>query len=272
MLLFALLFRPRVAGRVPPLGFLLVWLALAVSSLSVLSLSVARAEAPLPELRGRVSDGARILSPKVAQALETELARYESETGHQFAFVSIETLDGAALEDFSMRLAEKWKLGDEKRDDGLILLVAKAERKMRIEVGYGLEGVIPDALGAQIIRNELRPAFQANDFDGGITRAFALLERAAEGEAIQAQGDKKKEGGRSLFRLLPLLIFALILRGMTSGGRGGRGFLAGAILGGLAGRSFGGRRGGFGGGGGGFGGGFGGGGGGFGGGGASGGW
>lgn len=266
--LFALL-SPRLLGRAFEL---FVWLGLSLAVLFAVPLRTARAEAALPELQGHVNDLARVLSPQAAQSLEARLAQYAKETGHQFAFVSIETLDGGALEDYSMRLAEKWKLGDKKRDDGLILLVVQAERKMRIEVGYGLEGAIPDALGAQIIRNELRPAFQANDFDGGVARAFSLLMRAAEGESLAPAADEK-QSAPGLARLLPLLLFALVFFAMAGGGGRGGPMIYGG-LGGL-GAGLGGRRGGFGGGfGGGLGGGrgFGGGGGRFGGGGASGGW
>lgn len=270
MSFLALLWRPQASRRVQPLGFFLLCLGLTLSSLIISTLGVARAEAPLPNLSGRVTDLARLLSPGAAQALESQLSEYERETGHQFAFVSIETLDGGAIEDFSIRLAEKWKLGDKKRDDGLLLLVAKTERKMRIEVGYGLEGAIPDALSAQIIRNELRPAFQAGDFDGGIARSFTLLQRAAQGEAIQVPDSKeKRQPGARIFQLLPIILFVLFFAAMAGGGRGRRrSMFYGGGLGGLGMGGLGGRGGGFGGGGGSFGGG----GGGFGGGGASGGW
>lgn len=260
---------PRPLGRALDL---FLWFGLSLALLFFGSLPAAHAEAQLPELKGHVNDLAGVLSQETAQRLEAELAQYAKDTGHQFAFLSIETLDGGALEDYSIRLAEKWKLGDKKRDDGLILLVVKADKKIRIEVGYGLEGAIPDATAAQIIRNELRPAFEANDFDGGITRAFALLMRAAEGEALALPGEEKQPAP-ALLRLLPLLIFALIFFAMARGGGGGGPMVYGG-MGGL-GAGLGGRRGGFGGGfGGGLGGGrgFGGGGGRFGGGGASGGW
>jgi len=240
--------------------------------------TVAEAAAPLPELRALVTDQAGMLSPEAAGRLEQTLRDYEKQTGHQFALLTIPTLDGDPIEDFGIRVAQQWKLGNAQRDDGLILIIAAQERKMRIEVGYGLEGPIPDALGARIVRHELVPAFRAGNFEAGITRAFELLMQAARGEAVRV-GPEKQPRDANWMRYLPLGLLALLfLMGSLGGGRGGRGggggsFLAGMALGALSGgrgRGFGG--GGFGGGGfggGGFGGG---GGGGFGGGGASGSW
>lgn len=223
-----------------------------------------RAEVPLPALDARVTDTARLLSPNAVRSLEERLAEYERTTGHQFAFVSIDSLDGAPIEDFSIRLVEKWKLGDKKRDDGLLLLVAKQERKMRIEVGYGLEGAVPDAVAAQVIRTELQPAFRAGDFDRGVLGAFDLLMKVAAGESLREEPAEVREAPSPWGRLVPVIVFivfALLMSG-GGGGRRGRGGWAGVgpALGGWGAGGFGGgrSRGGFGGwsgGGGGFGGG-----------------
>jgi len=242
----------------------------------------------LPALRAHVNDYAQILPPDRAAALEARLADYEARTQHQFALLTVDSLGGQDIETYSIHLAEKWKLGTKGKDDGLIVVIAKRDRKMRIEVGYGLEGVIPDAIASRIVREVLTPAFRDGDFAGGIDAAFALLIHAAgggaPGDGVTA-GAPRKASRKSLFGplILPLLIFFAL--SMLSGGRGGRsggmgaagGFLLGSMLGGRrggyggygGGGGFGGGGGGFGGGGGGFGGG---GGGGFGGGGASGGW
>ena len=250
-------------------------LGVLLAALVVTFSGVARAELAVPELKGHVTDQASLLSVSGREALEATLTSYERATGHQFAFLSMQSLDGAPIEDFSMRLAEKWKLGNEKRDDGLILIIAQQDRKVRIEVGYGLEGAVPDALAAKIIRHQLAPAFQKGDFEGGIDAAFSTLMKAAEGESVRVvpadeRGQRKGSLLKPLFWLFALLIIFLMNRGTGRGGGGGLGaFAAGAALGSLGGRRYGG--GGFGGGG--FGGGFGGGGGGgFGGGGSSGGW
>lgn len=221
----------------------------------------------LPSLEARVTDTAAVLSANTRTQLEERLAGYEQKTGHQFAFVSIHSLEGDPIEDFSIRLAEKWRLGDENRDDGLILLVAKADRKMRIEVGYGLEGAVPDALAAQIIRHQLQPAFRRGDFDGGVTTAFSTLMKAAEGEAVSVEAPPPSPSMPGPFDgFLGFAIWLTIVLGFTSllrfGLRGspgsgtGRGYYGGIGGGGFGGGgSFGGGGGGFGGGGGGFGGG-----------------
>src|SRR5690606_23361020 len=106
---------------------------------------------------GRVVDRASLLSGDEARALEKRLAEFESATGHQFALLTVPSLEGDSIEDFSMRVVEAWKLGAARRDDGLLLLVVPKDKTMRIEVGYGLEGAIPDALAGRIIRHTLAP-------------------------------------------------------------------------------------------------------------------
>lgn len=229
--------------------------------------AVARTE--VPKLETPVTDTAGLLSPTVVQELRTQLLAYQERTGHQFAFLSVQNLDGTTIEDLGQEAGKVWRLGDAKRDDGLVLLVAKAERAVRIEVGYGLEGAIPDAVAARIIRQTIVPAFRQGAFDQGVRSGFEQLMRAAEGEALAAEKPAKAAPKAGWIRLLPLLIIVVLyLFGSMSGPRGGRRGLGG--MGGLGGFPLGG---GFGGGrsGGGFGG-FSGGGGGFGGGGASGRW
>ncbi len=239
----------------------------------------------VPPLRAHVNDEARLLSAAAAQKLEQKLASYEQRTQQQFALLTIDTLDGDSLEDFSMRVVEAWKLGQKGKDDGLLLLIVPKDRKLRIEVGYGLEGDITDAFSARVVRNVLTPAMRADKAEQGIAQAFDVLMQKASGEAVPeaAVAPPRRSGKKPLGMLvmsgLVLLFFFLpfFLPMATRGGRRG-GFLAGA-LGGLAGysgggwTSRGGGGGGWGGGGGGGGGGFGGGGGGgFGGGGSSGSW
>ena len=209
--------------------------------------AVGHAEAPVPPLLSHVSDQAGILRDDTRGSLERQLASYQAATGHQFAFLSVAGLQGEAVDSFAIRVAEQWKLGDTKRDDGLILIVARDERKIRIEVGYGLEGAVPDALAARIIRHQISPAFKAGDYDAGIQAAFSSLMKAAEGEAVQigpAQ-DARKAGKhlRPIIWLLALLLIVFLGRG--GGRRGGPGMLGGLAMG-LGGRSLGG---GFGGGG-----------------------
>ncbi len=268
-----------------PRDFYLFWLTIPLLSrwFACLSLSLVlffsaglRAEVELPQLKGRVNDQAGLLATAEQAQLERQLSEYEKSTGHQFVFVSVPSLEGDAIESFSIRLAEQWKLGDKERDDGLLFIVAQKERKVRIEVGYGLEGAIPDAVASRVIRDQVAPAFSQGAYSEGIKSAFSTLMSAASGEAQKPPSDegarrrKKKRSPFGAFLWLGIVGLILFLKrgGGTGGGRSRRryyGSMGGLGLGGgLGGSGFGG--GGFGGGS------FGGGGGGFGGGGSSGGW
>jgi uncharacterized protein len=241
-------------------------------SLSAWGGSLARA-LDVPALSARVNDYAGLLDDAHQQSLESKLATYEQATGHQFVLLTVPTLDGDALEDFSIRAVEKWKLGAKGRDDGLLLLVAFEDRKLRIEVGYGLEGEITDAFTAGVIREVLAPAFRAGRPADGIDNAFDLLMAKGKGIAVGLPRRRSTDDLASLFPLLlfgfvALLVLSRFFGGGGGGGRGGR-RRGGMIFlpGGFGGGGFGGFGGGSGGGG--FGGG---GGGGFGGGGSSGSW
>jgi uncharacterized protein len=250
---------------------------LALAVLLVVSPAFALA---VPSLDGRVNDHAGLLSKERAGSLEQRLADYEKKTGHQFVLLTVDSLEGDPLEDFSLRAVEQWKLGRKKVDDGLLLLVVKKERKVRIEVGYGLEGSITDAASSRIIRRVIAPAFRSNDYAGGIEQAFEALMKADQTPAGERTDTPRRGVGIGwgplpllLFLGVPLLIVLWLMRG-GGGGLGGGGWSRGGYYGGGWGGGGGFGRGGGGWGGGGFsgGGGFGGGGGGFGGGGASGGW
>jgi uncharacterized protein len=246
----------------------------AAAALGVLLLAAAPRAAhalEVPALTGHVNDYARVLPDDRARSLEAKLAAYEQRTGQQFALLTIDSLEGDAIESFSIRVAERWKLGNDKRDDGLVLIVVPKERQLRIEVGYGLEGDVPDAIAARVIREILAPAFQRGDFAGGIEAAFDALMRAASGQGLPQAAPAAEPRGApkgSPFALFGPVVFFLLLW-LLGGGRRGRGGMMwlGPLIGaGMGGGFGGGRRGGGGGGG------FRGGGGGFGGGGASGGW
>jgi uncharacterized protein len=246
------------------------WLGFALALVFAWAAAVPAFALDVPPLRTRVNDLAGLLTQSEQATLEDRLRAHEQATGQQFSLLIIPSLEGEPIEDYSIEVAEKWKLGREKEDDGLVLVIAASDRKMRIEVGYGLEGQIPDAMASRVVREVLRPAFRANDYAGGINRAFDILIRLAGGEAAMppptAQRERRAPPPVSLF----VILFVLFLIFSRFGGGGGRrGRRGGFYIGGFPGGGFGG--GGFGGGGGG-GGGFRGGGGGFGGGGASGDW
>jgi uncharacterized protein len=248
-------------------------LAWVLGAVMALGLPPLRASAlDIPKLTGRVNDYASLLSSGEASQLEARLEAFEAKTGHQYALLTVPSLGDTPIEEYALKVAEAWRLGDKKRDDGLLLIIAQNDRKMRIEVGYGLEGEIPDAVASRVVREVLRPAFQRGQFSYGVQAAFDVLINAAGGDGQAApepprRAQRQKSGGLPIGAFVIVLIF-LALSMFGGGGRGGRGRRGGFFflpIGGFGG----GGGGGFGGGGGG---GFGGGGGGFGGGGASGDW
>ena len=173
-------------------------------------------ETDLPELTGRVVDEADLLSPGEANQLEDFLARLEAETSVQLVVVSVPRIDGA-IEDFTLRLAEAWRVGQAETDNGALVVVSRDDRRARIEVGYGLEAVIPDGLAGRIIRDELAPRFAAGDFAGGFAATTAALAQAARGEyqgagdPVRTRGRRSARGGVSTLLLLgTLLLFQLL--------------------------------------------------------------
>ncbi|MBW8911521.1 MAG: TPM domain-containing protein, partial [Sphingomonas sp.] len=120
-----------------------------------------------PALTGRIVDNAHLLAPEQAAALDAKLAQLEQQSGRQMVVATIPDLQGYPIEDYGYQLGRKWGLGDKKANDGLLLLVAPNERKVRIEVGYGLEPVMTDAMSSIIIRNDILPQFKSGDYDAG---------------------------------------------------------------------------------------------------------
>lgn len=137
----------------------------------------------VPFLSGRVVDEAALLSPEARAALEAKLAKLETDTKAQVAVLTVASLDGEPIEDFSHRVAETWKLGDVKRDDGVLFLVARDDRKMRIEVGYGLEPTLTDIRTRRIQDDLVRPAFRSGDYGGGIEKGIDAIGAQLRGEA-----------------------------------------------------------------------------------------
>ena len=186
----------------------------------------------------RVSDTASMFSVSEREKLEAKLETFEKETSNQLIIVTVPTLAGQPIEDFSIKLAEKWKIGTKENDNGAILLFSKEERAMRIEVGYGLEGVLPDALAKNIIENEIVPRFKQGDFDGGVEHGVDAIIQATRGEykGGPAQGDDNGDKIASLFVFVPILYvvapviayFMLIL--LMTAFFGATGFGLGAVI------------------------------------------
>lgn len=140
--------------------------------------------ADIPALKARVTDTTGTLSEQDKSRIEEKLRAFEKAKGSQMVVLMVPTTQPEAIEQYSIRVAEKWKIGRKKVDDGLILLIAKNDRKLRIEVGYGLEGVIPDAVAKRVISEVIAPRFRANDYAGGIDDGVTRLIGLVQGEAL----------------------------------------------------------------------------------------
>jgi uncharacterized protein len=163
---------------------------------------------------GRVNDGARLLSDEQRGRVEATLAGLERDTGAQVAVLTLDTLDGEPVEAFSLRVAETWKLGQRGKDNGVLVLIAKNDRAMRIEVGYGLEGALTDAICSRILDEVMRPRFRAGDFGGGIAAAADVIARTVRGEqALPAEAPEGTPLSDAPWwgRLLGLGIFVLVV-------------------------------------------------------------
>ncbi|MDH5656553.1 MAG: YgcG family protein, partial [Spirochaetia bacterium] len=150
----------------------------------ILSYTAACSEkSDIPELKSRVTDLAEILSPQTEAELEALLQLHEEKTTNQIAVLTIPSLNGEPLEEYSMRVVEKWKLGQKDKDNGVLILIAKKDRKIRIEVGYGLEGDLTDVFASLIIRNDMAPRFKAEDYDGGVKAGVESVIQILNGNA-----------------------------------------------------------------------------------------
>ncbi|WP_374574288.1 YgcG family protein [Phenylobacterium sp.] len=260
------------APRMPAFGFagrrrawLVPILALAVAAVTAAG---ALAAPKFPPLTGRVVDDAKILSPATEERLTGELKALEDKTGHQMVVVTVPDLQGYPIEDYGYQLGRTWGIGDKDRDDGVLFLVAPSERKVRIEVGYGLEPVLTDALSSLILQRQVIPAFKAGDMEGGVVAGteaviaqLGLPEDQARAIAAQAAEQPATSDGGHFPVILIIIFVVLFLMGrgfgwwwlpfifMGGGGGGGRHRGGGGWGGGGGGGGFSGGGGSFGGGG-----------------------
>lgn len=144
------------------------------------------AQPDVPYLTGRVVDNAEILSAGARARIASLSQAHEQRTGNQIAVLTVPTLDGASVEEFAVAVFEVWKLGQKGEDDGVLVLFAPKEWRMRIEVGYGLEGTLTDLAASRIIRNTMTPRFKADDFDGGVEQGVRAIIAVLEGGAAPA--------------------------------------------------------------------------------------
>lgn len=210
----------------------------------------------VPSLSGSVNDRAGLLAPETVVKLERFLRGFEQSDSTQIVVLTIPTLEGEAVDAYALKVVEGWGIGQKGKDNGALLLIAKEERKMRIEVGYGLEGTLTDLLAGRIIDNEIAPRFRAGDFEGGIIAGVAAMAEAVRGE-YQGTGRTARKKKRNPLGSLGLLLFLGPGLMFLGGGRRNRrsryyrhgGFWMGGGGGGFGGGGFSGGGGGFGGGG-----------------------
>lgn len=189
----------------------------------------------VPELRQRVTDLSGVLDRPERERLVEKLGAHERASGQQFAVLIVPGLEGESIEGYALRVAEAWGLGKRGADNGLLLLVSMDERLVRIEVGYGLEGKITDALSSRIVRGVLVPAFRERNFAGGIDTALDVLIQAATGQAPTAI--ERAERGRGRTGPLPnwvvlLILLAVIISSVMRSSRGFHGRRGGMWMGG----------------------------------------
>jgi uncharacterized protein len=150
----------------------------------VLSINSSVPALDVPPLRARVNDLAKILTAEKTQQLEEQLRQFEQHTSHQIAILTIPSLEGDPIEDFSIRVAEAWKVGQKGIANGVILIVAHKERKIRIEVGRGFEGILPDVIASRIIREVIAPRYREGDYAGSIQAGIDSILEVTRGEAV----------------------------------------------------------------------------------------
>jgi uncharacterized protein len=169
----------------------------------------------VPPLKGRVNDLADMLTPATRQQLETALAQLEKSDSTQVVVLTIPSLEGENLEEYAMRVVEKWQIGQKRVDNGVLLLVSKNDRKIRIEVGYGLEGKLTDLISGRIIRNVMVPEFKMGQFDQGIIQGVSAIVATVRGEytAPASPQRRRSRGGSSpgIMGLFALIFFIHML-------------------------------------------------------------
>ena len=175
------------------------------------------AEVAVPSLKARVTDLSATLQPGQQAGLEQSLKSFEEKKGSQIAVLIVPTTQPETIEQYAIRVAESWKLGRKGVDDGVLLLVARDDRALRIEVGYGLEGAIPDAVAKRIISEIILPYFKAGDFNGGIRAGVESIIKVIEGEPLP-EAKKPRSGGKTSGNLDDWLgiafIFTIVFGGL----------------------------------------------------------
>jgi uncharacterized protein len=195
--------------------------------------ALAAAQVAVPPLKARVNDLTGTLSEQQRAALEQTLAEFEARKGAQIAVLLVPTTRPEPVQMFAVRVQESWKLGRKGVDDGVLLAIAKDDRELHIEVGYGLEGPLPDAIAKRIVEEEIVPRFKQGDFYGGIRAGTDRIMRVIEGEPLPPPRKGPSVPARGFDSLVPLLFFVLVFGSVLRAILGR--FLGGAAAGGIAG-------------------------------------
>ena len=219
--------RPDWTARRPATGLLpVLWLAWLIWV--VLAGLAAAAEPDFPKLTGRVVDAAGILSPEARTRIDGKIKAHEDKTGDQLVVATVPSLQDLTIEDYGNRLARSWGIGQKKTNNGVLLLVAPKERKVRIEVGYGLEGALTDALSKTIITSAITPRFRQGDFSGGVEAGVDAILPILAGDADEWQRRAPVRADTVdrvtvVFWIIVIIVLVIVLTRMSGGGRGGRG-------------------------------------------------
>ena len=187
------------AARATFLALLLCWACPTLAAVAV------------PPLSGRVVDQTGTLRSDEVASLTQTLKNFEVRKGSQIAVLIVPTTDGEAIEQFSLRVAEAWKIGRKRVDDGALLVIAKNDRHLRIEVGYGIEGALTDATTKRIIDEDITPKFKAGDFSGGISAGVERMIKVIDGEKLPAPAPPQWHGPNPLDYIDPFNPFVLVL-------------------------------------------------------------
>jgi uncharacterized protein len=197
------------------------------------ALGLVSAQLPVPTFSAFVTDLTNTLNPAQRATIEDDLRAFSQRKGSQIAVLLVATTEPEAIEEYALRVAEAWKLGRQGVDDGVLVVVAKDDRTLRIEVGYGLEGVIPDAVAKRIISEIMVPYFRQGDFYGGVSAGVERLIRLIDGEPLPPP-QARDRGWSGIEDLLPVLVVGTIILGMVMRGLFGR-LVGASITGGLGG-------------------------------------
>lgn len=206
------------------------WQLIVVLFAAFIFSNTALAKPTFPALTGRVVDNAHILSTASINNLEQTLAQYETTTSNQLVVATIPSLQGLTIEEYGYQLGRTWGIGQKEKNNGVLLIVAPKDRQVRIEVGYGLEGKLTDAISSQIIQTIILPKFRNQNYAGGINDGVTAIIEVISGKTIYSNEiANKSEQPLTIFDLIPIILFFILFflvlfYGKKGGGSGGGGF------------------------------------------------